>query len=696
MAGHPSYPGGMRAPSLVQMKNMSPTGQGPGPDGQDKISPLEDRRNGLPGAPPGPPGNMITIKPEEHGMHFPMFVDAHGHGMRLQSPMMHLPHGDGVSYHPVRRRGEAAAMVDISHGVRGSKPSRDLMLGDDLLSELRTKGQIFQDPDVRPPYTYASLIRQSVLDSPNGELTLNDIYNWFIKNFAYFRKNTSTWKNAVRHNLSLHKCFVRKENFKGAVWTVDDVEFFRRRMTKPGLPKREYYMNDYTGGEGPEPDMHTPPEPEDDYVTDEPMPSMVMQHGEQRKRSAEEGSSPNEPPQKQPNTSSEGPSPPHHHSSPSRDPRHPDILSRESLDRKPLDIAHHAHANGPHPTGRPSSEPSAHAQHKRTHSSNGYDRPAPLDRIKMERHSVDSRIDPRGSSGHPHEAALHHVRHHSSSMDRHAIVPDRHALLEHHHRHAPSLDRHSLDARGLPHASESRSSSIVDSRVVLERPTLESRPMLIDNRPHSSNLERRELDSSRLSLDDRPGSQEAGHPPLDRSSLERPNLERGGPGDHAGLDRHSIEHRSSAERFDRPSLDGADRMNLESSRQSDQGRAAALSAAVAQQHHAKESSPSLIRYAPAESSQQPMSIKSEPTEGAAADAESSRARYAEDGSSSREHPTPSSLHPHGYSSSPVQLPAAETASHQSSSSHQSFQSPCGRDSSVTSSPQSIPSMILNA
>ena len=61
-------------------------------------------------------------------------------------------------------------------------------------SELKTKGHIFQDPDVRPPYTYANLIRQGILDSANGELTLNDIYNWFMKHFAYFRKNTSTWK----------------------------------------------------------------------------------------------------------------------------------------------------------------------------------------------------------------------------------------------------------------------------------------------------------------------------------------------------------------------------------------------------------------------------------------------------------------------------------------------------------------------
>nr|XP_023017303.1 forkhead box protein P1 [Leptinotarsa decemlineata] len=36
-------------------------------------------------------------------------------------------------------------------------------------------------------------------------------------------------ENAVRHNLSLHKCFMRVENVKGAVWTVDEVEFYKRR-----------------------------------------------------------------------------------------------------------------------------------------------------------------------------------------------------------------------------------------------------------------------------------------------------------------------------------------------------------------------------------------------------------------------------------------------------------------------------------
>lgn len=42
----------------------------------------------------------------------------------------------------------------------------------------------------------------------------------------------SLLQNAVRHNLSLHKCFVRVENVKGAVWTVDEREYQKRRPPK--------------------------------------------------------------------------------------------------------------------------------------------------------------------------------------------------------------------------------------------------------------------------------------------------------------------------------------------------------------------------------------------------------------------------------------------------------------------------------
>ncbi|KAJ8707490.1 hypothetical protein PYW08_010742 [Mythimna loreyi] len=123
------------------------------------------------------------------------------------------PHGgasEGASPGPVRRR------VSDKSGVA-------------IAGEIQRNREFYKSADVRPPFTYASLIRQAIIESPDKQLTLNEIYNWFQSTFCYFRRNAATWKNAVRHNLSLHKCFMRVENVKGAVWTVDEVEFYKRR-----------------------------------------------------------------------------------------------------------------------------------------------------------------------------------------------------------------------------------------------------------------------------------------------------------------------------------------------------------------------------------------------------------------------------------------------------------------------------------
>ncbi|RWS32038.1 forkhead box protein P1-like isoform X4 [Leptotrombidium deliense] len=99
----------------------------------------------------------------------------------------------------------------------------------DITEEITRNREFYKNADVRPPFTYASLIRQAIIEAPEKQLTLNEIYNWFQNTFCYFRRNAATWKNAVRHNLSLHKCFMRVENVKGAVWTVDEMEFYKRR-----------------------------------------------------------------------------------------------------------------------------------------------------------------------------------------------------------------------------------------------------------------------------------------------------------------------------------------------------------------------------------------------------------------------------------------------------------------------------------
>ncbi|KAG5319588.1 FOXP1 protein, partial [Pseudoatta argentina] len=129
--------------------------------------------------------------------------------------------------------------IDINEGL----PYMLERAGLDVQQEIQRNREFYKNADVRPPFTYASLIRQSIIESPEKQLTLNEIYNWFQNTFCYFRRNAATWKNAVRHNLSLHKCFMRVENVKGAVWTVDEVEFYKRRpqracSTTGGVPSK--------------------------------------------------------------------------------------------------------------------------------------------------------------------------------------------------------------------------------------------------------------------------------------------------------------------------------------------------------------------------------------------------------------------------------------------------------------------------
>lgn len=35
---------------------------------------------------------------------------------------------------------------------------------------------------------------QAIMDSADMQLTLNEIYSWFTRTFAYFRRNAATWK----------------------------------------------------------------------------------------------------------------------------------------------------------------------------------------------------------------------------------------------------------------------------------------------------------------------------------------------------------------------------------------------------------------------------------------------------------------------------------------------------------------------
>lgn len=77
----------------------------------------------------------------------------------------------------------------------------------------------------KPPYSFSCLIFMAIEDSEQKALPVKEIYAWILDHFPYFRNAPTGWKNSVRHNLSLNKCFQKVEKApnlaKGSLWTVD-------------------------------------------------------------------------------------------------------------------------------------------------------------------------------------------------------------------------------------------------------------------------------------------------------------------------------------------------------------------------------------------------------------------------------------------------------------------------------------------
>lgn len=111
------------------------------------------------------------------------------------------------------------ACLHLSQYV-SSGPKQDAELS---ITPTESTASVAQPNFAKPDISYIELVAKAIMSTPDNSLLLADIYRWIENQYPYYKTTKNSWRNSIRHNLSVNECFVkskRVKNGRGFYWSI--------------------------------------------------------------------------------------------------------------------------------------------------------------------------------------------------------------------------------------------------------------------------------------------------------------------------------------------------------------------------------------------------------------------------------------------------------------------------------------------
>lgn len=123
----------------------------------------------------------------------------------------------------------------------------------ETLDELNGQTVELADVYAKPKLSYAQLIAEALMSTEERMLTLAEIYTSVADRHPFYKMDHSpNWQNAIRHNLTLNKCFTKvprpPSEGRGSFWRLEDgaeVTIFKRIVARHQNKVKQTHIHKY-------------------------------------------------------------------------------------------------------------------------------------------------------------------------------------------------------------------------------------------------------------------------------------------------------------------------------------------------------------------------------------------------------------------------------------------------------------------